>query len=244
MYLPVPCNNKPVRTRFRYAILFLLISCMMIHAGYTQVVTESTRKKISVGVSEFTDIWSGEPNHVWTRTINQGFSVLGTYNVPFGKSGISFALGLGMTWHNMYGNFYVNSGNSFTTVKDIPDTVFWKRSKLRVGYFEVPIEFRYRDKSKFNFALGFKGGFLLDSGTKYIGDGTLNTVNYTVNRQGKTTIKMNHIKNMNQFTYGPTMRIGYSWITASFSWMITSIFENNKGPDISSFSIGFMLMPF
>jgi len=236
-------KRSPVLRRYAFLVLTLLATFIFIQPGRSQVVNESTKKKISVGIGEFTDIWLNMPAGVKTRTINQGFTVLGTYNIPFGKSNFSFAIGLQLTFHNMYGNFFVNSKTDTTTFKKIPGEISYKKSKLKVGYFEIPVEFRFKSKSKVTVALGFKGGILLDSGTKYVGD-SLNTYNYTLNHNEKAKIKLNSIKNLEQFTYGPTIRIGYSWINVNASYMISTIFKKGKGPEMYPLSLGIILMPF
>ncbi len=237
-------NRLRAPRRYSYMALFLLINFIFIQSGHSQVVNESTKKKVSVGIGEFTDIWMNMPAGVKTRTINQGFTILGTYNIPFGKSNFSFAIGLQLTIHNMYGNFYLNDSTT-TMFKKIPDTVSYKKSKLTVGYLEIPVEFRFKSKSKVTVALGFKGGILLDSGTKYVGDGILNTYNYRVNLAEKTKIKLSGIKNLEQFTYGPTLRIGYSWINVNASYMLSTIFkQGNNEPEMYPLSLGIVLMPF
>lgn len=231
--------------RYTYPALFLLMTFIFIQLpGRSQVVKESTKKKISVGIGEFTDIWMNMPAGVKTRTINQGFTVLGTYNIPFGKSNFSFAIGLELTIHNMYGNFFVKSYTDSTVFKKIPDTVSYKKSKLKVTSLEIPIEFRFKSKSKVTVALGFKGGILIGSGTKYVGDGVLSSYNYTVNQPEKTKIKLANIKNLEQFSYGPTLRIGYSWINVSACYMLSTIFKQGKGPEMYPLSVGIVLMPF
>lgn len=144
----------------------------------------------------------------------------------------------------MYGKFFVNSATDSTVFKKIPDTVSVKKSKMKVTYLEIPIEFRFRSKSKVTVALGFKGGIMLGSGTKYVGNGVLATYNYTVNEPEKTKIKLSGIKNLEQFTYGPTLRIGYSWINVSASYMLSPIFKQGKGPQMYPLSLGIVLMPF
>jgi len=240
------CKDRlPVPGRYTYPALFLLMTFIFFQLpGRTQVVSDITKNKISVGIGEFTDIWMNMPAGVKTRTINQGFTILGTYNIPFGKSNFSFAIGLELTIHNMYGNFYVYDSTDLTVFKKIPDSVSYKRSKLKVAYLEIPVEFRFKSKSKVTVALGFKGGILLASGTKYVGDGELFNYHYRVNQPEKTKIKLSGIKNLEQFSYGPTIRIGYSWINVNASYMLSTIFKQGKGPEMYPLSVGIVLMPF
>ena len=226
------------------SLIILLAFNFLPSVGHTQVVTESAKKKVTIGVGEFTDFWMNTPATIKTRGINQGFNVFGTYNVPFGKSNFSFAIGLGLTVHNMYGNFLVNIKSDSTYLTKIPDGVNYKRSKLDVTYLEIPLEFRYKDKNKVVVGVGFKGGIEIASATKYLGNGPVTTYNYTVSGTEKTKIKMSGIKNLEQFTYGPTLRIGYSWFNLTASYMLSSIFQKGRGPQVYPISAGISFIPF
>ena len=195
----------------------------------------------------FTDVMIKFPSGVKPRTINQGVNVFGTYNVPFGKSNFGFSIGLGLTAHNIYGNFLVNRTSDSTKLVKIPDSVSYKRSKMTLAYLEIPIEFRFKSKSKISVGIGFKGGFLVGSSTKYVGNGNVDISSGfmpTPNYKEKTKVKFWGIKDLESFTYGPTLRIGYKWFNVNAFYMLSSIFKKSSGPEIVPLSIGFTLMPF
>ncbi len=231
--------------------LFLILPVLMAllifsRAGHAQVVNEATKKRISIGVGLYTDIWMNMPEGTKARAINQGFNVFGTYNIPFGKSNMSFAIGLGLSAHNLYGNFLIDTTKNTTTVgfKKIPDGVNYKKSKLNVDYLELPLELRFKSKSKVTVAAGFKLGFLIGSFAKYVGDGNVNTYFYSLGSKEKTRIKLLGVKNLDQFAYGPTFRIGFRWINVNAYYQLSSIFTKGKGPETYPISVGFVLMPF
>ena len=198
------------------SFFILLFTVLLISSqGYSQVVNSTAKKKISIGVGLSTDIMMKVPDGIKTRAINHGATVFGTYNIPFGKSNFGFAIGVAITTHNIYGNFIVDSRTENTSLNHIPDSISYKRSKITLAYGEVPIEFRFKSKSKISVGIGFKAGFLLGSSAKYVGNGiidTASTTNFTIPTTQKTAIKFWGIKNLEQFTYGPTLRIGYKWI--------------------------------
>ena len=97
--------KKIIQKGLPVAALMLIMSVLVPFRGATQVVNETTKKKISIGVGMFSDIWLQVPEGMKTRTINQGFNVFATYNLPFGKSNFSFAVGLGINIHNLYWNY-------------------------------------------------------------------------------------------------------------------------------------------
>jgi hypothetical protein len=229
--------------RVTQCVVIILLTCLISQVS-GQVVNENAKKRISIGLGMFTDVMIKFPSGVKPRTINQGFTVFGTYNMPFGKSNFSFAIGLGLTAHNFYGNFLVDKTSDSTRLVKIPDTVSYKRSKITAAYLEIPIEFRFKSKSKINVGIGFKAGLLVGSSTKYVGTGDFEISNYKIKTNDKTKVKFWGVKDLEFFTYGPTFRIGYKWFNVNASYMLSSIFSKSKGPEIIPLSIGFILMPF
>jgi len=225
-------------------LTILLAAFLFTIPVYSQVVNEKTKKKISIGVGLNTDIMMKMPSGIKAWAINRGVNVFGTYNIPFGKSNFSFAIGVGLSSHNIFGNFIVNSTSDSTWLLKIPDSVNYKRSKITLAYGEIPIEFRFKSKSKVSVGVGFKAGILISSSSKYIGDGPIVTTNYTLNATGKQRAKFWKIENLEQFTYGPTLRVGYKWFNVTGYYMLSHLFVNNRGPEMYPISVGFILMPF
>ena len=227
-------------------VLTLLFCLILAPAVRSQVVNEVTKKKISIGVGMFTDIWMNTPSDIKIRTINQGFNVFALYNTPFGKSHFGFSIGLGLSAHNMYGNFLVDKFKDSTFLKPIPSSVSYKRSKITLAYLEVPVEFNFKSKSKVSVALGFKVGMLVGSNTKYVGNAdSLVTNQYYIHTAGeKIRFRTWGIKNLEQFTYGPTIRVGYKWFNLTGYYMLSSVFNKTRGPELYPISVGFVIMPF
>jgi hypothetical protein len=225
-------------------LLFILAFMLIQQPVKSQVVNETAKKKFSIGFGMFTDIMQKVPSGIKTRTINQGVNVFALYNLQFGKSPFGFAIGLGIDVHNIYGNFLVNKAVDTTKLVKIPDTVSFKRSKMTLAYLEVPVQFYVKTESKVNVALGFKAGFLIGSHTKYVGTGKISTTTYAYNTTDKIRIKNVGIPNLSQFTYGPTLRVGYRWINADCYYMLSTLFNKNHGPDMYPISVGLVLMPF
>ncbi|MFZ4523791.1 MAG: outer membrane beta-barrel protein [Bacteroidales bacterium] len=216
----------------------LCVTLLVPRPAVAQVVNAATKKKISIGVGLFTDIWMNQPSGLKTRVINQGVQVFGTYNVPFGKSNFSFAIGLGLSIHNLYWNQrYQGDSLNFQFVK-IEDTLGYKRSKLSMPYIELPLELRLKTKSKVSMGLGFKVGYMIYGHSKYVGDDYLFKSSNTIRSSFKG------IKNIEKFAYGPTLRVGYKWFNVNGYYSLSSIFVKDKGPDMYPISVGFVLMPF
>lgn len=228
-------KNTP--TSFLAVIVMIFI--LMPRSGEAQVVNSSAKKRISIGFGLFTDIWMNKPAGMKTRTINQGVNVFGTYNLPFGKSNFSFAIGVGITVHNLYWNYYFNErATDSLQFSKTPDSISYKRSKLTMPYLEIPLEFRFKTKSKFAVSLGFKVGYMIYSHSKWVGDDYL--------WQSGNTLKASFkdIKNLEKFAYGPTFRVGYKWFHLNAYYSLSNIFTKGKGIDMYPVSVGFVLLPF
>lgn len=223
------------------SIVTVMLSVMVLApaSSVAQVVNAATKKKISIGVGLFNDFRMNTPDGMKTRTINQGVQVFGTYNMPFGKSNFSFAIGVGISIHNLYWNYrFQGDSVSFQFVK-IADTLDYKRSKLTVPYIELPLEFRLKTNNKISVGLGFKVGYMIYAHAKYVGDDYL-----FVNSPNTLKASFKGIQNLEKFAYGPTLRVGYKWFNLTGYYSLSSVFQKGKGPDIYPISVGFVLMPF
>lgn len=218
-------------------LLILLLGLFIITSSYSQVVNESTRRKFSTGIDIFTDIWQNTPEGLALSTINRGINIFGMYNYRFGSSNLSFAFGLGICSHNMYGNSIPEEINGETTFIKIPDSISYKKSKLVITYLDIPIEFRLKTKSKFRAAIGFKVGYLLNVHSKYKGDNFLGN-------NDKVKQKSTNVKYLELFRYGPTVRIGYRWFNITTYYSLSYLFKAGRGPDMYPISVGISLMPF
>jgi hypothetical protein len=207
-----------------------------------QIVNEVARKRISIGVGMFQDFWINIPDGMSNRNMNQGFQTFAAYNVPFGKSNFALSVGLGFRAENLYvKNGYFVSTEDSTYLADPPDTISVKRSKLALPYIELPIEFYVKTKIKLSVGLGFKIAYMFPAHSKYVGE------NYDTGMGQELRVKYREIKNLEQFSYGPTLRVGYRWFNVTCYYSISKLFQQGRGPrgaDIYPISLGFVLMPF
>lgn len=216
--------------------ILLFLGLGIVTGVLGQMVGQTTIKRFSFGMDYYTDIWLKKPANFETRTINQGISAFGMYNYPFGESNMSIAIGIGTGFHNLYTKGQIEDIKADTiTWVPFPDTLDYKRYKLGLSYFDIPLEFRLKTNQKFRVAIGAKFGFLLDGKTKYKGnryDGEL------------VTIKEKQVGSLSRFRFGPTIRIGYDWFNVYAYYQVTRLFEPGRGPDIYPLSVGITLLPF
>lgn len=215
--------------------LFLIIFQSAI---FSQVIDDETKRKFSMGFDVITDLWQDMPSGVDERTIHPGLNAYGMYNYMIGKSNLSFSPGLGLGVHNLYWDASPVLINDSTAFIKIPDTISYKRSKLTATYLDIPIELRFKSKSEFRFAVGFKFGFLLKMQSKYKGDDYMNNDDHQV------IYKQGHVKNSDPNRYGFVGRIGYKWINFSAFYSLSTLFRSGKGPEMYPISLGITVIPF
>ena len=115
-----------------------------------------------------------------------------------------------------------------------------------LAYIEVPLEFRIKTEKQFRIAFGFKFGFLMNAHQKYKGnrfdfnteDGTATTDEVNVKE------KQQDIKQVENWRYGPTFRIGYKWFNVTVYYQLSKVFKVDKGPAIYPISVGIAVIPF
>jgi hypothetical protein len=223
-------------------LLFLTAFLLLEAPAHSQVVNETTKKKFNIGFGMFNDFVLNVPSGLKTRAIDQGVDLFALYNLPFGKSNFSFSIGLGMSAHNIYGNYTVNKVGDTTKLEKIPVDVSYKRSKMTVVYLEVPLEFNLKTKSDVKITVGGKVGYLIGSHAKYVGN-AIDSM-YMFNPGSKIKLKQQGIPNLQQFSYGPTVRVGYKWIAINCQYMLSTLFIKDHGPDMTLISVGLVLVPY
>jgi len=219
-------------------LLIVAICLLFVSNSFSQIISESTKKKFSIGVDLFSDIWSDVPDNISQRTINKGFNIFGMYNYKFGKSNFSFAIGAGLGNHNFFSNSVIEDVRSDSLIFNIiPDSVSYNKSKIGVTYLDIPLEFRLKTKGKFIMSLGVKAGYLISSNAKYKGK------NINDNTQ-KIKVKRKDIKNLETFRYGATFRVGYKGLSIYGYYSLSKLFKKDQSNEMYPISVGISFMPF
>lgn len=220
------------------AVLAVIIPATSVTA---QVLSESAKRKFTVGVDVFTDIWiyTNEapyyPPGFRIRTINQGANVFAMYNMQLGESLSSFSIGLAIRNHNLYSNSVINDIKADTIVFDIIEPTY-KRSKVNVTYLDLPVEFKFRTAKGFKLGVGLKVGYRIDSKQLYVGD-------RPEDNKG-VKIKTKKINQLEDWSYGATLRIGYKWVSVFTYYQFSKLFTKGFGPAVYPVSVGITITPF
>jgi len=217
-------------------IIFLVVSFQQSSA---QTLSESAKKKVTVGVDLFTDIWNNVPSTVNDQLINQGTNVYMTYNIPVGNSKTTtFGIGLGFGTHNLSLKDGHIADIKSDTIQFVPLALglSLKKDKLTFSYLELPMHLKFLIKKSFKFSVGLKISYLIDSKEKYVG---------TLIANGATRkIKNKGVYQLNTVGYSPEIRFGYKAINVFAAYQIVSIFRTGHGPGIHPFSVGITITPF
>lgn len=168
-----------------------------------------------------------------TKWNSWGINIYYMYDIPLGKSPLSFAPGMGFSASWVKNNSELidtlAEGTFFSPVK-----VDYKRNSLVTSYFDIPLELRYRAKpnsknKSFKLAAGVVGGVQMTNHAKTKTDVS-----------GETKIyKQYRFNDLTKFRFGPTFRIGYGSTNIFFYYSVLSLFKKDSGPDIHPFSVGF-----
>lgn len=219
--------------------IFLFLALISFQQVKAQSLSEIAMKKVTVGLDVFTDMWVNAPSNVDIRTIHPAANGYITYNLGVGESKkLTFGIGLGIGNHNMYSNNGIIENTTADTIKytTVASDLNMKRSKLSLTYLEIPLELRFKAKSGFKVSLGFKLGYLIGSNEKYVGN--------MVKSAPIQVIKRKRITQLNDFSYSPTLRIGYKSFNLFFSYALGSVFRVGHGPELHPMSMGITLTPF
>lgn len=224
--------------------MIILVAFVYAETVSAQVLSESAKRKVTVGVDIYTDIIFFKNNSLFMpddfrfRTINQGANIFAMYNFQLGKSSLSsFSMGLAISNHNFYSaNSMINDIKADTIVySTIPQN--FKRTKINVTYFDIPAELKFRTQGGFKIGIGVRVGYKLASKQKYVGDNS-KTDGTKVNQ------KEQKIYQLEDWTFGPTLRIGYKWISVYGYYQVTRVFKKSRGPEMMPLSVGLTITPF
>lgn len=218
----------------------IVLGLILLFTGdvFSQVISESAKRKVTIGMDLYTDIWQDVPADMSLRTINQGFNVFAMYNFQIGESNTTtFAVGLGLDNHNMYSDTRIENVTADTIVFAPLEGNVYQRSKINLTYISIPMELKFKFKNDMKFGAGFKLQYLASSKDKYIGD----VPNEEVGRQ---MVKRKKINSLETYAYGFTLRVGYKAVNLFGYYQISDIFEKGKGPELYPISVGITLTPF
>jgi hypothetical protein len=170
------------------------------------------------------------------KSIAVNFNLL-NYDINLVKKHVMLVTGLGFTINN-----YRFKSDSYllpatdSVIAFLDPSIDVKKNKLVANYLTVPLLLEFNTSSNPNrtvhLAMGVIGGLRLGSHVKLVkevnGDDT------------KTKIRDDF--NLNPWRYDATVRVGYRNFTLFGSYGLTSLFDKDKGPEVSPLTLGVKLV--
>ena len=187
--------------------------------------------------------WDGllnAPDSMDLKLWSRGVNVYAMYDLPLGSGKVSLGLGGGFSSSNYYSRAYAvhiedSLQNVTTELRVLDSDSSYKRNKISVNYVDFAAELRFRIKPKnanhaWKFALGGRVGYLVNAHGKHVND--------------DRKYKDYYYPNVTQIRYGATMRVGYGKVNLFGAYSISTLFETDKGPDLTPITVGISLAPF
>jgi len=190
--------------------------------------------------------WYQKPVNFELDWYSRSFNAYFMYDFDLnGNRNVSFAPGIGLGTsiisHNNRLSVDTSGVTRFIQFADSSSTSTfdYSRNNLVTAYLDIPIELRFRlnpDKNgnRWKLAVGFKGGYLFNSHTKYVGNNPDDLSGKSIKE------KIYKLQNINNFRYGPTLRFGYGNYNLIGFFSLSTLFQKDLAErNIQPFYIGF-----
>ena len=182
-----------------------------------------------------TDGYLDAPDGFESSYIPRGFSGFVYYDRPFGKSGISMAIGAGISNQNIHSNstWVVDDADENWELFEYENPDDFTINKFSTTYAEVPLELRWitNGNPKFRLVAGFRAGYLLQAKTKQVIDGE--------------KVKYYDYDGIERFRYGVSGRIGIGVFAITGYYQLSPLFEGEgPGGEVVPWSVGLALCLF
>lgn len=172
------------------------------------------------------------------RSIGWDLNII-QHNFHIFRNYVNLCTGIGLQFnrYQFRNKVTLNPDSSYVTGAIMPDNNY-RKNVLKAAYLNVPLFLEFntskRPSRSFHIGAGAVAGVKIGSRTKqyYNNDG----YNHFVYRKDDY--------NLNPFKLQAMATIGYGWLTFYGTYNITTMFENNKGPELYPFTIGLRIIPF
>ncbi|MGQ1785413.1 porin family protein [Saccharicrinis sp. GN24d3] len=181
--------------------------------------------------ANFMDLNSG-------KSMTVGINFL-QYNIGLQKTKTNFGLVTGMGWsvynYRFDNNFLIMQNDEGITIGEPITDRKVKKSKIVTSYINIPLLLELQTSEESNVhafvSAGVYGGFRLGSHTKtvYFGDDKK---------------KSRQDMNINPLQYGVMFQVGVNFIKLYGTYNFSSLYESDKGPEVTPFTVGLTLANF
>ena len=158
------------------------------------------------------------------------------YSLPIIKGYFGMVTGLGMTWRNLHpgNNSHLVNNNGITAIEAAPEGITYNYSRLRMFDLNLPIYLEIHPLGKSEFYI--MGGVLFGINTF-----SSYKVKYKNENDKKISVVEGKDYNVNPFSVNYLVQMGWNDLGVYAKYTPTSLFKNDKGPDVQTFSVGLTL---
>ena len=187
--------------------------------------------------------WLNLPPKVRINNISLSSNIYLMFPIIGKFSNVSLALGLGVGSGSVRNNSLPVDSAGITRFYVIPDSIKYSHNKFVTTYLEAPLEIRfmtnpdYKNRS-YKLTIGGKFGYLVGKHYKY------NGYDYLSDTEEKIKFKIFRVKNLMPYRYGVYARIGYGKFALSGFYALSTLFEENKGPEVVPLTFGLTILLF
>jgi len=168
-----------------------------------------------------------------SRSLNVNLN-FAQYSIGFIRNKFGLTTGLGLEFCNYFFSNDNSIGKSNGSIVTVDTLGGLEKSKLTTTYLRIPVLlevqlFGNSRSHRLYVSAGVIGGMKLGSHTKIVVD------------EGEKKSKHSDDFYLNPFRWGLTAHIGYKGVSLYGDYYLTSLFQNNKGPELYPFSAGLAL---
>lgn len=158
------------------------------------------------------------------------------YSLPIIKGYFGMVTGLGMTWRNLHpgNNSHLVNNNGITAIEAAPEGITYNYSRLRMFDLNLPVYLEIHPLGKSEFYI--MGGVLFGINTF-----SSYKVKYKNENDKKISVVEGKDYNVNPFSVNYLVQMGWNDLGVYAKYTPTSLFKNDKGPDVQTFSVGLTL---
>lgn len=221
----------------------LLLTFFFINVANSQATAEQKKLRTDMFMVHYNyESLINFPANIRYSALSRGVNIQLMYDHFMGKSkNLSVAIGLGFHSHNFFtkGNLMAlpdSAGGTYSNFYVNPTAGFVKKQKYTANYFDIPFEFRFKTLPNekghsWKIAVGAKYGYKLNFYSKTID-----------NKQDK--YKTYVFPDIARNRFGFSARVGYGKVGLNAFYSVTSLFNQNNGPNLQPLSLGLTITLF
>ncbi len=224
-----------------------VLFCIIASNSFSQIFFSAHRDRIILDFNA--DLWNNQPVGLEMKSLSRTFNITLFRDIRLDRN-FAVGVGLGLARSNVYTNqLFEHSANTLPWSPAIAGTGFnfkglapgyeLKSSKLFLGYFNLPVEIRYRNLNTphlFRLSVGARFGYLSSASTRVKIENS-NGI-FGAGSQIEYRYKELNVGNINKFQFGLTARVGYGRFGINAYLPLTPVFKGNASTDMKFLSIG------